>query len=74
LISVSVVCILLCHDIANGAVYTTVMSTNVNKDKSILMYHHSFILQWSSATCFDLREVIIRRTGEEFSIVVLELY
>jgi hypothetical protein len=31
-----------CVYIRNGAVYTTVISTNVNKDKSILMYHHSF--------------------------------
>jgi hypothetical protein len=51
----------VCLDIANGAVYTTV-STNVHKDKSILMYHRSFSVQRCSATCFDLHEVIIRIT------------
>jgi hypothetical protein len=63
----------VCHDITNGAVCTTVISTNVNKDKSILMYHLSFIVHRCSATCFDLQEVIIRRTYSN-SILVLELY
>jgi hypothetical protein len=44
-----------CHDTSNGAVYTT-LSTNVNKDKSILMYHLSFNVQMCSATYFDLQD------------------
>jgi hypothetical protein len=53
----------VCHDITSGAVYT-VTSTSVNKDKSILIYHRSFIVQRCSttSTCFDLQEVIIRHT------------
>jgi hypothetical protein len=61
------------HDIANGAVYTTILYTNVNKDKSILMYQHSFILQRCSTTCFDLQEVVIRCTNKN-SVLVLKLY
>jgi hypothetical protein len=54
----------------NGAVYTTIISTNVNKNKSILMYHHPFIVQRISATCFDLQKVIIRSTYNN-SVLVL---
>jgi hypothetical protein len=39
----------VCRDIANGAVYTTIISTNVNKNKSTLMYRHSFNLLRCSA-------------------------
>jgi hypothetical protein len=59
-------------NIANGAVYTTIISTNVNEDKSILIYHHPFILQKCSATCFELQD-IIRRTYKN-SVLVLQLY
>jgi hypothetical protein len=62
----------VCHAIANGAVYITIISTNVNKDNSILMYHHLFIVQRYSARCFDLQEVIIRRTYKN-SVLVLKL-
>jgi hypothetical protein len=63
----------VCHGITNGTVYTTILYTNVNKDKSILMYRHSFIVQRCSTTCFDLQELIIRRTYKK-SVLVLELY
>jgi hypothetical protein len=56
-----------------GVVYTKIISTNVNKDKSILMYRHSFIMQRCSAICFDLQDVINRRTYKN-SVLVLELY
>jgi hypothetical protein len=62
----------VCHDITNGAVYTTI-SMNVNKDRSILIHHHSLIVQRCSATCFDLQKIIIRRTYKN-SAFVLELY
>jgi transcription initiation factor IIE alpha subunit len=39
----------VCHHIANGAVYTTTIYMDVNKVKSILMYHHSLIVQSCSA-------------------------
>jgi hypothetical protein len=32
-----------------------IVSTNLNKDKSILICHHSFILQRCSTTGFDLQ-------------------
>jgi hypothetical protein len=38
------------------------ISRNGNKDKSILMYHNSFIVKRCSDTCFGLQEVIIRPT------------
>jgi hypothetical protein len=47
--------------VTNGTIYTTI-STNVNEDKTILIYHLSFTVQRSSATCFGLQEVIIRHT------------
>jgi hypothetical protein len=34
----------VCHGITNGTVYTTLLYTNVNKDKSILMHYHLFIV------------------------------
>jgi hypothetical protein len=40
--------------ITNGAVYTTIISTNVNRGKLIVMYRHPFIVQICSVTCFDL--------------------
>jgi hypothetical protein len=49
------------RDIINGDIYTTIISMNINKNKSILTYQHSFIVQSCSATCFNLQEVIIRR-------------
>jgi hypothetical protein len=52
----------VCRDITNGAVYIIIISTNVNNNRSVLMYHHSFIVQRFSGTCFDLQLVIIRRT------------
>jgi hypothetical protein len=48
------------HDITNGAIYTAITSVNINKDKSVLMDLHSFIVQRCSATCFDLQEVVIK--------------
>jgi hypothetical protein len=64
---------IVCQDNKNGADYLTIISVNVNKDKFILIYHHSFIVQSCSATCFDLQEVIIRCTYKN-SVLVLELY
>jgi hypothetical protein len=32
----------VCYDITYVAVYVTIVSTNVTRDKSILMYQHSF--------------------------------
>jgi hypothetical protein len=61
----------VCHDITNRTVYTKIIYTNVNKDKSMLMYHHSFVVLRCSATCFDLQEFIIRSTYN--SIQELEL-
>jgi hypothetical protein len=63
----------VCYDIKNGAISTTVICMSVNKDKFILVYHHLFIVQRCSATCFDLQEVIIRHTYKN-SVLVLELY
>jgi hypothetical protein len=37
------------------------------------MYEDSFAVQWCSATCFDLQEVISQRTYKN-SVLVLELY
>jgi hypothetical protein len=58
-------------DIRNGAIYTAVISTIANKDNSVLMYHHSLIVQRCSATCFDLQEVILRSTYKN-SVLFLE--
>jgi hypothetical protein len=63
----------VCRDITNGAVYITIISTNVNKDKSMLIYRHAFTVKRCSATCFDFKEVITRRTYKN-SVLVLELY
>jgi hypothetical protein len=54
----------------NGAIYTTVISTNQNK--STLTCQHSFIGKRCFAACFDLNEVIISRHYKN-SILVLEL-
>jgi hypothetical protein len=52
---------------------TMAPSATVNKDKSILLHYYSFIVQRCSATCFDLQDIIIRRTYKN-SVIVLELY
>jgi hypothetical protein len=63
----------VCQDIANRAVYTIKTSNNVNKENSILIYHHSFIMQRCSSTCFDLQEDIIR-CNDKNSVLVFQLY
>jgi hypothetical protein len=51
----------------------TIISTNINKHTSVLIYHHPFILQRCSTTCFDFQEVVIRCTYKN-SGLILELY
>jgi hypothetical protein len=53
----------VCHAI-------TIISTNVNKNKLILMYRHQFVVQRCSTTCFDLQEVIARRSYKNSVLVV----
>jgi hypothetical protein len=60
------------HDMTNWAVYIAIIFTNVKKDKSVLMHHHSYIVQRCSAECSDLQEVIITHTCKT-SVLVLEL-
>jgi hypothetical protein len=62
----------VCRDISNRAVYTIIISTNVNKDKLVLTYHHSFIGQRCTATSCDLEVIIIRRTYKN-SVLILVL-
>jgi hypothetical protein len=50
-----------------------IVPANVNKDKSILMYHHSFIVQRDSTTYLDFQEFIFRRTYKN-SVLILEFY